>query len=57
MDKINEQPEYVAPTIVDYGDIFEITAAISQYGYADVPQNSGPYGPNDPQDQPSLPVG
>jgi hypothetical protein len=56
MDKVNEQPEYVAPMIVDYGDIFEITAAISTHGYADVPQNSGPYGNDQPQDQPSLPL-
>lgn len=55
-DVTDTQLEYVAPTIVDYGDIVDITAAVSNYGYADVPMNSGPYGPNTNQDQPSQPL-
>ena len=43
MDKIEEfrsddQLEYVAPTIVDYGDIVEITAANLTGNHTDVPK-------------------
>jgi len=36
----NEQIEYVAPAIVDYGDIVEITAAAASGGHTDVPINT-----------------
>jgi len=45
MDKTNEVPtdgqtEYVAPTIVDYGDLVELTAVLNNTRITDVPQGS-----------------
>jgi len=38
--RMDEQTEYVAPAIVDYGDIVEITASHTTHGATDVPQNT-----------------
>ena len=51
MDTTNETPkdeqvEYVVPTIVDYGDIVQITASRTTHGLTDVPLGT-PGGPGD----------
>lgn len=37
---ITEKPEYVAPTIVDYGDLVELTAVNGSSNISDVPKGS-----------------